>query len=57
MEGNKTTSRISASEYDTKDWNEWVEGNYLEPDLKYGTQYLETVEQVMLSLVQEVIKC
>ena len=26
-----------------KSWNEWGEGNYIEPDLEYGTQYLESL--------------
>lgn len=26
-----------------KSWNEWAEGNHLEPDLKFGLRYLETV--------------
>ncbi|WP_031535400.1 MULTISPECIES: glycoside hydrolase family 99-like domain-containing protein [unclassified Bacteroides] len=24
-----------------KSWNEWGEGNYMEPDLKYGTKYID----------------
>lgn len=26
-----------------KSWNEWAEGNYIEPDLKWGTKYLESL--------------
>ena len=28
-----------------KSWNEWAEGNYIEPDLKFGKQYLEVLAQ------------
>lgn len=28
-------------------WNEWAEGNHLEPDQKWGTKYLEAVKDCM----------
>ena len=30
-----------------KSWNEWGEGNYVEPDLKYGHGYLEVLEECL----------
>ena len=30
-----------------KAWNEWGEGNYLEPDLKYGKEYLISLKNAM----------
>jgi hypothetical protein len=30
-----------------KSWNEWGEGNYLEPDIKYGRKYLEVLIKVI----------
>lgn len=34
-----------------KSWNEWAEGNHLEPDLKFGLDYLNVVAEE-LSLVK-----
>ena len=31
-----------------KSWNEWAEGNYVEPDLVFGTQYLDALKKVLL---------
>lgn len=30
-----------------KSWNEWGEGNYVEPDLKYGHQFLDVLRETL----------
>lgn len=31
-----------------KSWNEWAEGNYMEPDLKFGKRYIEALKECLV---------
>ena len=31
-----------------KSWNEWAEGNYMEPDLKFGKGYINALREILL---------
>ncbi len=37
-------------------WNEWVEGAYLLPDVKYGFDYIQAVKEIMVDKQYEVYK-
>ena len=37
-----------------KSWNEWAEGNYLEPDKKFGHGYLDAVKSALNATTDEV---
>ncbi len=32
-----------------KSWNEWGEGNYIEPDIKYGRRYIDVLSEILNS--------
>ena len=34
-----------------KSWNEWGEGNYMEPDLRWGKQYINVLNEELQSFV------
>jgi hypothetical protein len=50
----ETLERVKDKPFDKrivfiKSWNEWAEGNYMEPDLTYGTGYLDALREEVFS--------
>jgi len=33
-----------------KSWNEWAEGNYLEPDKQWGHKFLESIKEALAEI-------
>jgi hypothetical protein len=31
-----------------KSWNEWGEGNYMEPDIEFGKKYIEALRKAII---------
>ena len=36
-----------------KSWNEWGEGNYMEPDLKFGKGYIYALKNAIRKIIKD----